>query len=289
MTDNNTTNDINLSSYISSELPKLLSAALASPKSRDALMQLVPRLIAEYDWHHNWNNIDFNTNGERWFVEKVVPRSKCVIDIGANIGEWSQLCLSVNNLVEIYSFEANPATAHVLANQFHAVNNVHVFPYGLGEKDTILEFHDHGAGSGLSSFVSRMGTAGLSPQRTLQIPCKRIVDIEELASIDAIDLIKIDTEGFEMPILRSMAPWLSERRIRLVQFEYGGTWIDAHEFLADAVALFHEYGYKVGRLMPQSIVWLGDFDHRHYENFKYSNFVACSSQNDLSEYQLENA
>jgi len=279
--------DADLTSFLSNQLPKLFAAALALPMSRDVLMRHMTPLLAEYDRHHNWNNTDFNTNGERWFAQKVVPRSKYVVDIGANVGDWSQLCLTLNNAIEIYCFEASPTTAQTLQNRFCAINNVHVFPLGLGEEDSVLEFHDHGADSGLSGFVSRVRSIGLSALRTLRAPCKRIVDIAELAGIDTIDLIKIDTEGFEMPVIRGMVPWLTARKVRLIQFEYGGTWIDAHEFLSDAVALFREYGYMVGRLMPESIAWIDRFDHRRYENFKYSNFVACSSRTDASAYQLD--
>lgn len=278
--------DIDLSSIPADELPKLISAALASPRSRDVLMRHMPHLLAVYEQYHNWNNIDPNTNGERWFAEKVVPGSRCIIDVGANVGEWTQLCLSLNNRIDISSFEANPATAQALGNRFHGVDNVHVFPFGLGEEETILEFHDHGPGSGLSSFVSRERSIGIAAQRTLQVPCKRIVNVVELARRDVIDLIKIDTEGFEMPILHSMASWLAKRKVRFIQFEYGGTWIDAREFLADAFALFHEHGYIVGRLMPKSVNWIERFDHQLYENFKYSNFVACSSWNDVLAHEL---
>jgi FkbM family methyltransferase len=287
--DKHSMSDNNLTSFLSDEFPRLISAALASPASREALMRHMPLLVAEYDRYHNWNNIDINTNGERWFARKVAPRSKCIVDVGANIGEWTQMCLSLNQHSDVYCFEANPATAHILANRFQAVSNVQVFPFGLGEQDAILDFHDHGQGSGLSGFVSRERSAGLSAQRIIQVPCKRITDIADLARRDVIDLIKIDTEGFEMPILASMRPWLATRKVRLIQFEYGGTWIDAREYLADAFALFHEHGYKVGRLMPEAVAWIERFDHRLHETFKYSNFVACSSPNDVIAYQLDRA
>jgi len=278
--------DSNLISFLSDEFPRLISAALASPVSREALMRHMPLLVAEYDRYLNWNNIDINTNGERWFASKVAPRSKCIVDVGANTGEWTQMCLSLNQHVNICCFEANPATARLLASRFQAANNVRVFPFGLGEQDTVLDFHDHGPGSGLSSFVSRERSIGLSAQRTIQVPCKRIIDIPELARRDVIDLIKIDTEGFEMPILVSMRPWLAARKVRLIQFEYGGTWIDAREYLVDAFVLLREHGYKVGRLMPDSVAWMERFDHRLHETFKYSNFVACSSPSDVTTYQL---
>jgi FkbM family methyltransferase len=274
--------DIDLSSFSPGEIARLISAALTSQESRQVLMRHMPQLLVAYDQHENLNNIDPNTNGERWFAEKVVPGSRCVVDVGANVGDWTQHCPSLNNRVEIFSFEANPGTAQTLGDRFRGVENVHVLPIGLGEQETTLEFHDHGSGSGLSSFVSRERSIGISAQRILHVPCKRIVNVPELAHTDVIDLIKIDTEGFEMPILHSMGQWLAERKVRFIQFEYGGTWIDAREFLADAFALLHEHGYKVGRLMPDSVAWIGRFDHRAHENFKYSNFVACSPRDKAS-------
>ena len=185
---------------------------------------------------------------------------------------------------EIFCFEASPSTGELLKKRFFNTPDIHVILQGLGEKDGELLFHDHGAGSGLSSFISREHSIGLQAQQVLTIPCKRLVDIPELLELGHIDFLKIDTEGNEMPILRGGREWLREHKIHLIQFEYGGTWADAREFLADANALFKECGYFWGRLMQNSVNWIQHFDHRQLETFKYSNFIACSSMDIRAEF-----
>ena len=66
-------------------------------------------------------------------------------------------------------------------------------------------------------------------------------------------ILKIDTEGYELAVLRGARHSLAKRRILAIQFEYGGTWA-THSRLAEARDLlpnfdFYEYDRLVG-LIP---------------------------------------
>ena len=114
----------------------------------------------------------------------------------------------------------------------------------------------------------------------ITVECNRLDELSELVD-KVIDFLKIDTEGSEMRVLRGCKALLEAKRIRLIQFEYGGAWIDAKEFLADAYHLLRQYGYSIGRLLSQDIQWIPGFDHRELENYKYANYVACASHEDM--------
>jgi hypothetical protein len=96
-------------------------------------------------------------------------------------------------------------------------------------------------------------------------------------------LVKIDTEGYEMAVLQGMASCLGRRAVRLVQFEYGGTWLDARESLANANRLLQQHGYGLYRLLPLGLA-LVRYDCRRHECFKYANFVAVASPGLLEEW-----
>jgi hypothetical protein len=92
-------------------------------------------------------------------------------------------------------------------------------------------------------------------------------------SIDRINFLKIDTEGHEMAVLAGFARMLAEKRVEIIQFEYGGTWLDSRTQLLDAFELLSRYGYILGKLHPRGIKVYPRYSQA-LETFRYSNYVA---------------
>jgi FkbM family methyltransferase len=245
-------------------------------------------LLSQFDRANNCNNDDPNTNGEYWLLERVVPHCSVICDVGANTGAWTEACLRVNPEIQVYAFEPNPSAADLFTERWGVNPNIHLLRVALGDENSTLEFHDYGTASGLSGFFSRELSISRASQQTINVTCRRLDDLDELVGAD-IDFLKIDTEGSEMRVLRGAKEILAEGRIRLIQFEYGGTWIDAREFLADAFRLLRNKGYSFGRLLPDRVQWISEFDHRKLEKFKYSNYVACSSVANMKAMGIEAA
>ena len=87
-----------------------------------------------------------------------------------------------------------------------------------------------------------------------------------------IDFLKIDTEGSEFDVLRGANAALAAGRIKLIQFEYGGTYRDAKITLEQVHAFFAQHGYSLfciaaGGLVPTP-VW-----DTALENYRYSNYL----------------
>ncbi len=92
-----------------------------------------------------------------------------------------------------------------------------------------------------------------------------------LGELDQVSLIKIDVDGFDMPVIRGLRQTIEKHR-PVVQFEYGRYWIKTRNYLGDAFEFFAELDYSVGRLMPKGIHSV-KYSHVH-ENFLNCNFVA---------------
>jgi hypothetical protein len=90
---------------------------------------------------------------------------------------------------------------------------------------------------------------------------KTIIDIEVIKGddyvhsigIEKIDLLKLDIEGAEMKALKGFENCLREKRIRVVQFEYGYLNILTKNLLMDYYDFFEPLGYRVGKLYPKKI------------------------------------
>jgi hypothetical protein len=89
--------------------------------------------------------------------------------------------------------------------------------------------------------------------------------------INRIDFIKIDVEGAEHKVILGFGDLVSNRSVKIIQFEYGMANIYTKFLLRDYYHLLGER-YVVGRLCPNGVDFK-DYDPLE-ENFRSPNFVA---------------
>jgi hypothetical protein len=88
-------------------------------------------------------------------------------------------------------------------------------------------------------------------------------------------LVKIDTEGHDLTILRGAGALLAGHRIAVAQFEYNHRWVFARAFLRDAFELLAGHGYQIGKLTPKGVEFYPGWDP-DLETFVEGNYVACT-------------
>jgi FkbM family methyltransferase len=259
---------------------------LARTPMRRLLKWMHHKLDRYMDLATNWNNGDEATNGEVFLIQSLAPRLQIVFDIGANVGHWSERLLAANPRCQVHCFEPAPTTFATLRQRFEGCGAVRLHQIGVGERRGVLAFYDYGANSVLSSFVSREHSIGLKADcvRT-EVPVTTVDAFCEEQGLSQVDFIKIDAEGYEMAVLRGMASSLARQAIRLIQFEYGGTWLDARETLAGAHAWLRQHQYELYRLLPSGLEKI-QYDCRRHECFKYANFVAAASPAVIEQLQI---
>ena len=86
-----------------------------------------------------------------------------------------------------------------------------------------------------------------------------------------IDLLKIDTEGFELEVLLGASEMLTEKKITIIQFEFNEVNIVQRRFLKDFYNLLPKYDFY--RLDEQRLIPLGSWEPKH-EIFMFQNIVA---------------
>ena len=85
-------------------------------------------------------------------------------------------------------------------------------------------------------------------------------------NISNIDLLKLDLEGAEFNAIQGFSKALNEKKIRIIQFEYGYINITTKKLLIDYYNFFSERGYLVGKIFPKYV------EFRSYK-FKYEDFI----------------
>lgn len=171
---------------------------------------------------------NMDTNGERRLLAGLPLGRGTVLDVGANVGQWATVLLSMHRGAQIYCFEPSPEAFVELQRNMEGKAVLHNLAASDNSEERLL-FADV-PGSGLGSFYERRLPGGAQTSAT-QVRAVRIDAFCAEQGIDHVDLLKIDSEGHELAILRGASGILD--RVDAIQFEYGGTALDARIYLRD--------------------------------------------------------
>jgi hypothetical protein len=127
-------------------------------------------------------------------------------------------------------------------------------------------------GAGINSL--HMPTVWQVGLTTEEVQTTTLDEYADRTGLDHLTLVKIDTEGHDLAVLRGARKLFTEQRISAVQFEYNHRWIAARSFLRDAFELLVPFGYRLGKLTPHGVEFYPGWDP-DLETFVEGNYLAC--------------
>jgi FkbM family methyltransferase len=225
---------------------------------------------------------DMRTNGEeclqRWILDLFLQeRTVHVLDVGANVGEWSASMLKIARDkgraedLDLHSFEPSSYTFDRLSKALEG-HRVNLQQVALSERSGSSLLHVMRSGGPTNSLHV---LPVMPPNATTEdVVTTTLEEYAASADLDNISLVKIDTEGHDLAVLRGAGRLLNEQRISVVQFEYNWRWIPARSFLYDAFRLFDAPGYRLGKLTPRGVEFYSQWDP-DLETFVQGNYVAA--------------
>jgi FkbM family methyltransferase len=212
-------------------------------------------------------------NGEALLAETVLPHLNSFVDVGANRGEWVEIVLDkLDREITGLLYEPNSFAYEQLSDRFCHVEGLVIKNLAIGEKEGQKVFYENRKASNLSSLVS-------ANDRDAIEKLVNITTLDDEASkhgLTQIDFLKIDTEGYDLHVLKGAENLLSHQNIGVVQFEYNRNWVNAGSTLRHAINFLESFGYRVFLLKANGMY---QFQYDWYgEYYEYSNFVAVSSK-----------
>ena len=252
---------------------------------RQKLVSLALAIVANLE---NNGDADFERNGERRFLEALFRylgksgRSQFVLlDVGANVGAYTRLLLDQAALLEgkvkleVHAFEPAQQSFESLRRGLSADGRVVLNRKAASSVNGTAPIFFDVSRSPLASLHRRdLFARSLGPAGTETVETIRLEDYLRSRAIDHVDFLKLDVEGHERAALEGLGIYLSGERMDFLQFEYGGTYLDAHVSLREIYRLFEEAGFAVAKVMRHGLE-LRPYQPR-MENFQYANYVAIS-------------
>jgi len=130
--------------------------------------------------------------------EADIDAGSIVLDAGAYTGEWAQEIMERYNPT-IHAFEPDPRNFKQLDKRAHDNARLIPYPFGLGEKNESVRMTLEMLGS--SMFADTSGKNGV-PWAEVEI--RDIAEVWQSLGLDRVDLMKINIEGAEFPLLERM-------------------------------------------------------------------------------------
>jgi FkbM family methyltransferase len=237
---------------------------------------------------YNEGFFELDRNGEARVIDIAVATrgagALVALDVGANVGDWARAVLQRRPDATIHCFEIVPSIASVLRQRMADCATVQVHDFGLssaaGEVDVAW---NHSWES--TSSLAPLQQIGFFAGSQVSVVRSRVDSGDAVAKrmeLTRIDLLKIDVEGHEMEVLSGFREALAapELRPRIIQFEYGPTWLATRHTLHEAHVLLEACGYAVGRLYPDGV----DFKPYRFadDHFRTGNYVAAGAGTPLA-------
>lgn len=153
--------------------------------------------------------------GGTWYSRDYdVPRvpirpGDTVLDIGANQGFFT--CYAAHRGARVHAFEPNPECYERLLSNVEMnglMDRVTAKPWAIADSDGRTELLvSNELGGGMTTINPEFArNARISVRKTFEVPCHTLAQVFDLFSLSHVRLCKIDAEGSEIAILRTLLP-----------------------------------------------------------------------------------
>ncbi len=157
-----------------------------------------------------------------YYSKQLIKTGDHVLDIGANVGYYTYLFQKwVGNQGHVYSVEPVPQFMANLQKNHGGHTNVSLLNYALGTEEKDVELIVPGEQEYLRTGLAHIKEGGSqeSSQFTFQAKMKKASEL--FSTLEKIDFIKIDIEGYEVVVLPEMKEVIA-KHLPIIQAETYG-------------------------------------------------------------------
>ncbi|WZO96173.1 FkbM family methyltransferase [Isosphaeraceae bacterium EP7] len=191
-------------------------------------------------------------------------RFSTIFDVGANAGRSVLTYAAGFPKAKIYSFEPVKATYDQLVVAAKGLPNVRCFQFAMGDTEGSLEIYLQKSSewNSLTAPLNERRSAESSAKETIQI--RKVDDFCAAEGITSIDLLKTDTEGFDIQVLRGAERMLTSGKVKFV---YSEVTLNPEDDVHTNFFKLHEY------LEPLGFRFVALYEQDVYDNLGGANYT----------------
>lgn len=175
-----------------------------------------------------------------------------VFDVGANCGQSVRRFKSEFPDSSIFCFEPVSQTYNALIENVHGFDNVRCFQFALGEEECEKEISVDANHLDMARFSSN----GFSGSEMELVRVRTLDNVIIEMGIDKVDYLKIDSEGYEIEILKGAISSLKRQAFDIVELEVGMSHRNKYHVPFEEVkSVMQAYKYAIFGIYEQVREW----------------------------------
>ena len=204
--------------------------------------------------------------GRAYPLVPYIDPPETIVDCGGNAGATACFFAKAYPDARILSFEPGRRIFPYFVRNTAQFPNVRGFEFGLADRDVSAELW-----SGRDSTVTQslFANSYTTEQDTERVELREAASALREIGVDRIDILKVDTQGSELPILRSLAAHIPTTSVIYVEYHS-----EDDRIAIDAM------------LRPTHIVVSGRIEIPHIGELCYVNKARYWDKGDLGHYQI---
>ena len=172
-------------------------------------------------------------------------RKITIFDVGANVGQTIRSLRETFPQSTIHSFEPGSDAFNALREKYFGMQSIHINNIALGDQPGNRDFIENTL-SEMSSFLEPDEECWGAIKQRRQVEVTSIDDYCKERRIDRIDILKSDTQGFDLEVLKGAQSLLARNRIHLIFLEINFGKLYKKSARLDEIYVFlSEYGFDL--------------------------------------------
>ena len=216
-------------------------------RNRRKLRDIGRRLSVTELFTSNRLALEADLSGLSLFKPGHVGKMRTVVDVGANVGQWSSMLLNCVTPEKLIIIEPLPDAFALLQKKFGKNSCVQLHNVAIGERESVetLKITRDTTGASLLQPREEMrAVIGSNWTITSEVQVKMTTLDRLLVDLEEVSLLKIDVQGYEKPVLAGAKQTLAKTKFLLIELNFmpqydGGSWLgEIHEILTRDVGFF---------------------------------------------------
>lgn len=224
------------------------------------------------------NYEDEKVSGEEFFLKKLSStlNNSVVLDVGANLGKYSNFISTHSPQAKIYAFEPHPQTFTSLKNQaeIHKYIALNIACGDVPGNAKLYDYENKGGTSHASLYQDVIEKIHKVDSGSWDIEVTTVDEFIKDYKIQKIALLKIDTEGNELKVIKGAEKSIASNIIDIIHFEFNEMNVVSRVFFRDISQVLNNYLFF--RLLPNGLISMGEYNPLYWEIFAYQNIIAIN-------------